>query len=160
MKKVLKWGLIGFVGLLFVFIVGSIVLTKSGYTDKKINEFKAKGARINGKLLASALKISLQSEFIESEKYPDEARLKELAAEISSGSKDYTFGLASDPEVASFCPDCHLSEDSFKIAIYGNLDEDPDLDVITIDSEGKMLLIQDDLGLEDVPMDMSPKAEG
>jgi hypothetical protein len=48
-------------------------------------------------------------------------------------------------ELTNFCSDCTATKDTFKAIAAANLDDDPDLDIWTIDQTGTVTHIQDDL---------------
>ncbi len=55
--------------------------------------------------------------------------------EINSAVKNemgdrYKWGVGK--AVATFCPDCMITPDSYKIVVFGNLDKDPENDVLVI----------------------------
>ena len=136
MKIVKRLGI--FIGAVVLLLVAAaIILKKPGHLER----------RSEGKLLATALLSSLETYQTKHNKYPTMPELQTVMAEQKIALKYYTFGTAeSSPDVAKVCSDCHLKDDSFKIAIYGNIDEDPNLDVIGIsDREKNPFIILSDI---------------
>jgi hypothetical protein len=125
--------------------------TESPSTEAK-NEFLLKTKRTDGKLLALNVRTSMQLYQVDNNKFPSYEKLKEI---IEKSQKEeggsvplyYTFGTAeSHPEVATACPDCKITDDTFKIAIFANLDDDNDLDIMYINNtELDVLQLKDDI---------------
>ena len=140
----------GFYAVLLVFLI-ACNKTESPSTEAK-NENLLKAKRTDGKLLALNVRTSMQLYQVDNDKFPSYEKLKEI---IEKSQKEeggsvplyYNFGTAdSHPEVATACPDCKISDDAFKIAIFGNLDDDNDLDIMYIsNTEVDVLQLKDDI---------------
>lgn len=151
MKKFFKWAAI-ILGCLFVLLLIAGFFAKKYLPDMETYKYKTR--RAEAKLTASLIYTQMEMTKIETESYPDIAKLTADLNAMGSGSPDarYSYGIDS-----SVCSDCFIEKDKFRIAIFGNIDEDEDLDVVTIDHEKKMMLVRDDLGMETGPVDISPK---
>lgn len=56
----------------------------------------------------------------------------------------YKWGVGSP--VKEYCNDCMITPDSYKIVIYGNIDDDPAMDVWVMESpDGSLFQISDDV---------------
>lgn len=61
---------------------------------------------------------------------------EELEEKTLSLRTTYYVGIADKDHVtAKLCSDCHLRPDSFKILVYGNLDDDNEMDQFIVGSE-------------------------
>lgn len=160
MKKALKWILIGLGCLLFLIVAGTVIFTYFGGEDK-LRAQQGKTRRILGKSLAVSISTQMEMAKIETEVYPPKDKLDAALAEFGAGGAgNYSYGVAADnEEIAKLCPDCVISSAGYKIAIFGNIDQDSELDVMTVDNDRKIMLIQDDLGEEKAPVDISLKKE-
>jgi hypothetical protein len=139
-----------FYAVLFVLLI-ACNKTESPSTEAK-NENLLKAKRTDGKLLALNVRTSMQLYQVDNDKFPSYEKLKEITEksqkeEGGSVPLYYNFGTAdSHPEVATACPDCKISDDAFKIAIFGNLDDDNDLDIMYINNtEVDVLQLKDDI---------------
>ncbi len=98
----------------------------------------------DGKILAASLHVSLQIRKFDKNQYFVFDDFKKYVQENNLIKDDgiYQYGTAESSEIVKkLCPDCHMNLKSFKLAIFANLDEDPDLDVFLISSEDKKVEI-------------------
>jgi hypothetical protein len=87
-------------------------------------------------------------------KFPDKAGFEKILLE-NTESGHYKVGtIETDPTVKAICPDCRLTGTSFKFAIYGNIDDDKELDIITMNEKKELMLVKDDLGESKVPLNL------
>jgi hypothetical protein len=143
MKKILKWLAIFIGASIFLLIVVSLGLKFSGLDPAA--DFKGKSLRAQGKIFATSVSSALQIDYVDTGKY-SVSSLEQYQSEVKNLKSTYSIGTRdSDPRIANLCPDCEIREKTFKIALYGNIDEDEALDIMTIDQGNNIILIQDDL---------------
>jgi hypothetical protein len=151
MKKLSKWLAIIVGSLVGLIIVAALWMKFAGVdpeAELQAKQFETR--RSEGRLLAIGVSTALEMDFIESDKYSS-VSLEKFRAE-SEGFRYYDFGTKdSDPRIAKLCPDCVITDDSFKVAVFGTIDNDEDLDLLTIDHEKNLILVHDDLGLTETP---------
>ena len=89
-----------------------------------------------------------QKKFYNTYKTYDLNYISEERKEYISSTKKamYRIGTVKDfPEIIKICPDCEIAKNQFKIVAFANFDSDPDLDIFTIDSQGKLNHVSYDL---------------
>jgi hypothetical protein len=118
------------------------ILSKASGSSANLHlAYLKKAKRSEGKILALSARMALEESKIDNNRY---FNLDELKSEINKENngtifKRYTIGDSdSDPQIKCRCPNCRITTNSYKIAIYGNLDEDDDFDILVISNEDKM----------------------
>lgn len=157
--KAIKW-IAGIIGVLVIIAIGATVYRYVSGIDpeKEARDNLFRSRRTEGKLLAITLYTQMVMSQVERTQYPTWEELQEDLEEaefLLSDYQFYRFGIPEfDKNLKKLCPDCHMSETSFKMAVYGDIDEDGEDDVMTIDQDKKLILIQDDIGEAQVPLDI------
>jgi hypothetical protein len=125
--------------------LSAVLLICSIYGATQFKKYKWKARRAEGKLLAGAIKMYLRQEYNLHHQYP---AFEKLENEMSSAVKTerYRFGISVSPVVSSFCEDCEIRKDKYKIAVFGNIDDDEELDIFYVkDDVPKFVDAQQDL---------------
>lgn len=124
MKKKILWG----AGIVALGCVAYFVVDK--FKQDKSAEVKA---------LAEKIHQILDLHKVQKGTYPSADSIK-----LDFEPNWYKWGIGSQVKV--FCRDCMITPDSYKIAIYGNIDSDPAMDVWLLESpDGSLFQISDDL---------------
>ena len=109
--------------------------------------------RSEAKMKAAAMYSDISIFHIDKNKYPNKSELEKIIKENPPGR--YQIGtIEMNPQIKGFCPDCIINKTGFKIAVYGNIDDDNELDVITINDKKEMILIKDDTGEAKGPINL------
>lgn len=109
---------------------------------KSAKEHKKRALRTEGKLLASAAYVSILS----GDTYIDSGEYSFSDLEVrESANKLYKVLDPTSEESKKLCSDCKVNKEGFKILVAGNIDEDDDLDLWTIDNEKNLVNIKSDL---------------
>ena len=94
--------------------------------------------RMEGKTLSAVFRNQMEAFKEKHGRYPGIEELKP-----DTKPRWYKWGVGMD--VAAFCPDCMITPDSYKIVIYGNIDDDSDVDVMIIMNDlDNPLVVKDD----------------
>jgi hypothetical protein len=126
-------------------LVFTLYLNRSQYGLVKKDEIAVKVMQSEGRLWARQIQRVLQRYFNEVGSYPDWDLFQSLLMGSRKGHPQYyAFGIAQNNQtVQDICPDCHLQLDSFKIAVFGNLDGDSGLDLWIITPDGAEHVLND-----------------
>ncbi|MEE2671102.1 MAG: hypothetical protein VYA54_05300 [Bdellovibrionota bacterium] len=117
----------------------------TGCLDKRLKsakDYKKKAIQSEAKLLALATYTSIISGdgFIDRGVYSfSDVQVGESASNI------YKVLDPTSEESKKLCSDCKVNKEGFKILVAGNLDEDEDLDLWTIDDQKNLVNIKSDV---------------
>lgn len=111
-KLILSAGIIVFLCFTFVAV-------------RNFQNFGKRAKSAEARNLATELRTNLEIAKSQSGVYPET---------VTTATELHYYKWGAGESVKAFCPDCEIRHDSFKIAIYGNIDSDPDLDVWVMES--------------------------
>ena len=131
------WSIAGFIIVGGSFILGLAASIMIPY----FSTYQKKAMRTEAKLHLVRLNTSMQSQMVETGNYTQE--WQNLVPNNAQGRYRIET-IETMPELADICPDCTVSNTSFKFAAVGNLDSDSDLDIVTINQEGEIEVILED----------------
>lgn len=121
MKKIL-WGT-----AIIVFIcLGFVAL-------KNFQNYGKRAKTAEAKMLAAKLRQILDLHKIRKGSYPGAESI--IVKDLEPNWYKWGIGLS----VKDYCPDCMITPDSYKIVIYGNIDNDPVIDIWVLESPGGIL---------------------
>jgi len=120
---------------------GIVALGFLGYTALfNFQNFGKRAKAAEAKLIAKKLHEVLDLHKVRKGIYPPVETIKLDDPELNW----YRWGVGA--ETREFCRDCVITSDSYKIAIYGNIDNDPALDIWLVQSpDGELVQISDDV---------------
>jgi hypothetical protein len=139
-------------------LIAAITVLFIPYNDAfSNNPMLGRVRRSEAKLKSMTVYTECLSFKVDKEKFPDKAAFEKILLENTEPGRYKVGTIETDPNVKTFCPDCRLTGTSFKFAVYGDIDEDKDLDIITMNEKKEMMLIKDDTGEAKTPINLMQK---